>query len=80
MLTFRVLARRKSEYVSPSSEQMIHTDEGLTLETPALESLHGGQITFVSSEKRQQMNNYGIHTLEVYALFADKQCAKPIRH
>ena len=31
--------------VSPSSERMIRSDEGLTLETSASQSLYGGQFT-----------------------------------
>ena len=40
-LTFRALALRRSE----SGSVAIHSDEGLTLETSASESLYGGQFT-----------------------------------
>jgi len=41
-LTFRALALRRSE---SSWSESIRSDEGLTLETSAFESLYGGQFT-----------------------------------
>ena len=43
---FRALALRVSESDSTASYCAIRSDQGLTFETSALESLYGGQFTF----------------------------------
>ena len=44
--------------VSPSSERTIRSDEGLTLETSAFQSLYGGQFTLSTLLINQMMAGF----------------------